>query len=379
MDEKQCKESALFVEQECIKFYLKNKPSPSQNPYVEKLQEFSSFVFTNVGSFQGEKNQWRGFFENRSSIDPQKLILEIGCSNALYLEKTALQHPNWAFVGIDWKYKLLYRGAKRLQGKKILNVALLRGHAHEWLKVLGSGEVDEIFIFFPDPWPRRSQLKHRLLNEKFLVEASRVLSENGRLYFKTDHPAYFQFFLALFGEREIEVPTYDHFLQVGPGGFAGAYTAGTCAGSASDNVGCAGDKAGRKSDTIPGGFAGAYTAGTCAGSASDNVGCVGDKLGRKSDTIQSKRARQIQMRKPSPVNQLPLESSQLIGLFNIERYSLDFWSSAAQAGWFVAEATVSNANSIQHHEVSCLTIPTPYEKKFMQDKLPIFFVELKKK
>ncbi len=344
MDEKQCKESALFVEQECIKFYLKNKPSPSQNPYVEKLQEFSSFVFTNVGSFQGEKNQWRGFFENRSSIDPQKLILEIGCSNALYLEKTALQHPNWAFVGIDWKYKLLYRGAKRLQGKKILNVALLRGHAHEWLKVLGSGEVDEIFIFFPDPWPRRSQLKHRLLNEKFLVEASRVLSENGRLYFKTDHPAYFQFFLALFGEREIEVPTYDHFLQVGPGGFAGA-----------------------------------YTAGTCAGSASDNVGCVGDKLGRKSDTIQSKRARQIQMRKPSPVNQLPLESSQLIGLFNIERYSLDFWSSAAQAGWFVAEATVSNANSIQHHEVSCLTIPTPYEKKFMQDKLPIFFVELKKK
>lgn len=178
------------------------------NPYAAKLNEFPDIAFNADGNFKN-RGQWAGFFKNKTGEAPRKLVFEIGCSNGLFLCEAAKTSPDWAFVGIDWKYKVLYRAAKRAAHFGLKNVAFLRGKAEELPQVFGNGELDQIYLFFPDPWAKTAQLKHRLMQEGFLVEAAKALAPGGVLHFKTDHPGYFQWVLALFGHEQPSLDAYD--------------------------------------------------------------------------------------------------------------------------------------------------------------------------
>jgi len=177
-----------------------------QNPYFDKLSEFAAFVF-NGPSIKANRGKWIPFFEKRG-VSPRKLVLEIGCSNAEFLSEVASANKEAAFVGIDWKFKILYKGAQKVDRKKLLNVALVRARAQEIADMFGEAELDEVWIFFPDPWAKKSQLKHRLIQEQFLLELRKVIKPGGKLYLKTDHPGYYQWMLAIFGEPLPELPEY---------------------------------------------------------------------------------------------------------------------------------------------------------------------------
>lgn len=178
------------------------------NPYAARLQEFPGVAFNDQDSFQFQ-NTWQKHFSDRMSAVPARTVLEIGCSNADFLTAIASQNLDAAFVGIDWKFKVIYKGAKKVHVQNLKNVTLLRSRAQDLLRVFGQNEVDEIWIFFPDPWAKKSQLKNRLLQEKFLLEADRALKPGGKIYFKTDHPGYFQWVLSLFNVPHPELPNYD--------------------------------------------------------------------------------------------------------------------------------------------------------------------------
>lgn len=62
------------------------------------------------------------------------------------------------------------------------------------------GEVDEMWVFHPEPCDREIELPNRLIRESFLLDAHRVLSRpEARLCIKTDHPGYYQWILSLLG------------------------------------------------------------------------------------------------------------------------------------------------------------------------------------
>ena len=66
------------------------------------------------------------------------------------------------------------------------DVAFLRGHI-EWLAdYFATGEVDEIWITFPEPHPKRCKAKCRLTSPRFLNVYGQILRGNGRIHFKTD-------------------------------------------------------------------------------------------------------------------------------------------------------------------------------------------------
>lgn len=184
----------------------------SKNPYSQKLAEFpATIVSPEQAEMLGQSgaDAWARFFQKRSERLGRKLVLEIGCSNAEYLSSIAKEHPDCAFVGLDWKFKVIYKGAKRIEREQLSNLILIRGLAQDLPKYFGASTLDEIWIFFPDPWAKKSQLKHRLVREAFLLEMHRLLKPGGRIHFKTDHPGYYQWVLSLLGLPEPELPKYD--------------------------------------------------------------------------------------------------------------------------------------------------------------------------
>ena len=180
--------------------------SPLKSPrskYAHKLHEFEEIAFVDQAAFQ-HRGRWGEFFQKRIGIHfDGRVIFEVGCFDAAYLCRLAAKNPRTAFIGLDWKCKAIYEGARRITELGLRNVVLLRGRAQEVRRIFADREVDEIWVFHPDPCDRPAELKNRLIAEPFLVDAHSVLRDGtSTLSLKTDHPGYYQWVLGLFNLPE---------------------------------------------------------------------------------------------------------------------------------------------------------------------------------
>jgi tRNA G46 methylase TrmB len=172
--------------------------------FADKLSEFSDFAFGDDAVFR-HRRSWRDYFTSR--IGPTfdgKLIFEVGCFDAKYLSSVASKYPSTAFVGLDWKAKSIYDGAAHIHHLELKNVALLRGRGQDVRRIFGDVEVDEMWVFHPDPCDREVELKNRLINGAFLNDVHHVLRDaRSILALKTDHREYYDWTRGIFESPEM--------------------------------------------------------------------------------------------------------------------------------------------------------------------------------
>jgi tRNA (guanine-N7-)-methyltransferase len=129
-------------------------------------------------------------FEGRNA---EKLVLEIGSGKGIFLSQYAQKFPQNCILGTEWDLLCANLTAKKLKKLGLKNAAVMRGDLFYFLKDLTpSNSIDEVHIYFPDPWPKRRQQKNRLiLREGFLQHIYRVLKPGQRyFYWATDHEKY---------------------------------------------------------------------------------------------------------------------------------------------------------------------------------------------
>lgn len=177
--------------------------TPATNIYEAGLRAFPDFALGGQ-DVSRHRGRWAGFFAER--VGPAfggRVVLDVGCADAAHLAAVAAAHPAVGFVGLDWKFKALHAGAGRVAAAGLRNVALLRGRAGDLPAIFGAGEVDEVWVFHPEPCAGPAQRANRLVAEPFLTAAHTVLrDEASTLALKTDHAGYFQWVLGLAGAAE---------------------------------------------------------------------------------------------------------------------------------------------------------------------------------
>lgn len=128
------------------------------------------------------KGQWSvNAFKNNNPI-----VLELGCGKGEYSVELARRFPNVNFIGVDIKGSRFWRGAKTAIEENLPNVAFLRTQIELIENCFANGEVDEIWITFPDPQIKYKRTKHRLTNEEFLARYKNILKPEGTINLKTD-------------------------------------------------------------------------------------------------------------------------------------------------------------------------------------------------
>ena len=90
------------------------------------------------------------------------------------------------FIGTDIKGARMWRGAKTATDRKMPNVGFLRTRIEFINGLFAEGEVDEIWITFPDPQLKSRRAKKRLTSPLFLGYYAHILSPGGWIYLKTD-------------------------------------------------------------------------------------------------------------------------------------------------------------------------------------------------
>lgn len=161
----------------------------SRNPYWSKLQELGNHVFSDHGT---EKNRgsWRNAFPDQ--ITARELHVELGCNAGHVVVEWAARNPKAAYIGVDWKYKPIFRAAEKAMNRRIENLLFFRAHSERLPYMFGPGEVDFLNLFFPDPWPRKKQWKNRFVTPESLTNAAKVVKKDGIYHIKTDHDGYFE-------------------------------------------------------------------------------------------------------------------------------------------------------------------------------------------
>ena len=156
----------------------------------KKLIRFAEIkTFPNVLQFpENMKGNWHQHFENNHPI-----TLELACGKGEYAIGLASRFPQKNFIGIDIKGNRLWVGAKKALAIPLKNVAFLRIQIDKITDYFETGEVEEIWITFPDPQLRFSKMKKRLTHPQFLRMYHQILKPGGLIHLKTDSPDLYYF------------------------------------------------------------------------------------------------------------------------------------------------------------------------------------------
>lgn len=142
---------------------------------------------------------WRkDFFKNKNPI-----VLELGCGKGEYTVHLAQRSPHINHIGIDIKGARFWRGAKTAIEEGYTNVCFIRMQVELIVQCFDEGEVDEIWITFPDPQIKYKRTKHRLTQPDLLKIYKTVLKSGGLIHLKTDSEFLFGYTLGVVSQMGV--------------------------------------------------------------------------------------------------------------------------------------------------------------------------------
>ena len=170
----------------------------------KKLVRFAELkTFSNVREFPTDAaGNWHHYFGNSNPI-----TLELACGKGEYAIGLGQLYPDRNFIGVDIKGNRIWVGARKAQEEALTNVAFLRTQIEQVATYFSPGEVQEIWITFPDPQLRFSKAKKRLTHPRFLRLYQHFLHPIGVVHLKTDSPDLYQFTKLVIEHYQCQVHT----------------------------------------------------------------------------------------------------------------------------------------------------------------------------
>ena len=171
----------------------------------DKLRRFAEIeTFANVYQLE-EGKTLKGNWAAHHFKNSNPVVLELACGKGEYSVNLATLFPDKNFIGIDYKGNRIWRGAKTAIEEGIDNVAFLRIQIENLLDYFAEGEIDEIWITFPDPQPQDSREKKRLTFPAFLNRYKIVLKPAGCVNLKTDNDQLYAYTVEKTAEQNLIV------------------------------------------------------------------------------------------------------------------------------------------------------------------------------
>ena len=160
--------------------------------FQPKIDEFKEKNFELKGKW-GEK-----VFKNNNPI-----VLELGCGKGEYAVGMGRKYSDKNFIGIDIKGARIWAGARMANQENLENVAFLRTNIDFVANFFAENEIDEIWLTFSDPQPKKPQ--KRLSSNEFVTRYRKFLKPNGVIHLKTDNTLLYESTLEEIEERKYEL------------------------------------------------------------------------------------------------------------------------------------------------------------------------------
>lgn len=145
---------------------------------------------------------YSGKWNDELFANPSPITLELGCGRGEYTVALAESEPKGNFIGIDIKGARMWTGAQHVEQTGMKNARFLRCEIENIDKFFDKGEVDRLWITFPDPQMKKP--RKRLTSPRFLQLYRKILKPDGIINLKTDSP-----FLYEYTKRLVEINNFE--------------------------------------------------------------------------------------------------------------------------------------------------------------------------
>lgn len=120
-----------------------------------------------------------------------RLVVEVGSGQGHAILHASESHPETDFLAIEVFRAGLARTMIRAEQKGLTNLRLAEANAPEVLeKLLPAASLDEVWVFFPDPWAKTKHHKRRIVSPDFAETVRQALKPGGVLRLATDWEEY---------------------------------------------------------------------------------------------------------------------------------------------------------------------------------------------
>lgn len=137
--------------------------------------------------------------------DATALWVEVGCGKGKFTAETAQANPDVLLIAMERCREAMVVAMEKAKSLGLTNVFYIDMDVAAIEDIFAAGEIDRLFINFPDPWPRKKNAKRRLTHRSFLDKYCRVVRENGEIHFKTDNAPLFEYSVEEFAACGLEV------------------------------------------------------------------------------------------------------------------------------------------------------------------------------
>ncbi|HEY8123816.1 MAG TPA: tRNA (guanosine(46)-N7)-methyltransferase TrmB [Methylocystis sp.] len=122
--------------------------------------------------------------------------LEIGFGGGEHLIAAASDSPDVEFIGCEPFVNGVAKLLARIEERGLTNIRLHQGDAADVLDWLPEESLSRVYLFYPDPWPKRRQRKRRFIADDNLDRLARTMPAGAELRFATDIDDYAAWTLA---------------------------------------------------------------------------------------------------------------------------------------------------------------------------------------
>ncbi len=146
------------------------------------------------------KGNWRSL-----APDCTALWVEVGCGKGKFTAETAQANPDVLLIAVERCREAMVVAMEKAQAMGLKNVFYIDMDVAGIEEIFAEGEIDRLFINFPDPWPRKKNAKRRLTHRGFLFKYCHVVRPQGEVHFKTDNAPLFEYSLEEFAACGLQV------------------------------------------------------------------------------------------------------------------------------------------------------------------------------
>ncbi len=172
---------------------------------LKKFAEVATFpnVFQPSGPIEpgmkfALKGKWHEHFKNENPI-----VLELACGRGEYTVGLARRYPHKNFIGMDVKGARIWKGAKAALHDKLHNAAFARNRIDFIEAYFEKNEVSEIWIPFPDPFPRKEN--KRLVSLAFIERYRNIAQKGTIIHLKTDNSELYEYAMEQIKEHKYKL------------------------------------------------------------------------------------------------------------------------------------------------------------------------------
>ena len=166
--------------------FYDRQPKRRPNPYLDRVMAEYPGRLIHPSEAVERRGSWREWASGRP------LHIEIGPGKGRHITEYSIAHQDAIALGIEIKFRWLYKVAKRLELNGVKNGYVLRFDANFLSWLFAPEELSGAMIFFPDPWWLKARHRfRRLITPDFLDDIYRILEPGGILEIKTDNKGRF--------------------------------------------------------------------------------------------------------------------------------------------------------------------------------------------